>query len=337
MKVGVYYNNRDIRVEERPVPEIGPDEVLLRIKACGICGSDVMEWYRIKKAPRILGHEACGEIVRVGSGVRDWEVGDRVFVSHHVPCYECRYCRAGHHTLCETLRRTNIDPGGFAEFVRVPEINVRFGLFRLPDGISFDLGTFIEPLGCVIRGQRLVRLREGELVLILGSGISGQLHIRLAKARGATVIATDINDYRKGLARSSGADLVVDGRDDVTGAIVRDFGRLPDLAIVATAALPAIEQAFTAVDRGGRILFFAPTAPEERLPMPLFDLYFNGTEIYFSYAAARDDLREAIEILERRRITFDDLITHRLPLDKIQQGFELVQQADRSLKVIINP
>ncbi|HID32474.1 MAG TPA: alcohol dehydrogenase, partial [bacterium (Candidatus Stahlbacteria)] len=296
MKVGVYYSNNDIRVEERAVPDIGPDEVLLRIKACGICGSDVMEWYRIKKAPRILGHEATGKIVKIGPRVKDWKIGDRVFISHHVPCYECQYCQAGHHTLCDTLRRTNIDPGGFAEYARVPGINVRSGLFRLPDETSYDLGTFIEPLGCVLRGQRLVRMKAGELVLILGSGISGQLHIRMAKLKNCQVIATDINAYRKELAEISGADLVLDAQEDICAKSKEHFGRLPDLVVVSTGAEKAIEQAFFAADRGGRILFFAPTAPDVRVPMPLFDLYFNGNEIYFSYAAVRDDLNQAIEI-----------------------------------------
>ncbi|MEO0185669.1 MAG: alcohol dehydrogenase catalytic domain-containing protein, partial [candidate division WOR-3 bacterium] len=159
MRVAVYYNNHDIRIEERPLPEIGDNELLVKVIASGICGSDVMEWYRIKSAPRVLGHEIAGEIVRTGKGIKNFKIGDRVFVSHHVPCNVCRYCAKGYHTVCETLKKTNFDPGGFAEYLRVPEINVKFGTFLLPDKVSYEEGTFIEPLGCVIRGQRFAKMK----------------------------------------------------------------------------------------------------------------------------------------------------------------------------------
>ena len=173
MRVAMYYNNKDIRIEERPKPKIGPGEILVKILASGICGSDVMEWYRIKKAPIVLGHEIAGEIVETGQGVEKYKVGDRVFVSHHIPCNTCRYCLNGFHTVCETLHTTNFDPGGFAEYVRAPQLNVDRGTFVLPDEVSLEEGTFVEPLGCIIRGQRVAGLRPGMTVLILGSGISG--------------------------------------------------------------------------------------------------------------------------------------------------------------------
>ena len=137
MQVAMYYSNKDIRIEEMPRPKIGPEEILVKVMACGICGSDVMEWYRIRKAPRVLGHEMTGEIVEVGKNVKNFKVGDRVFVSHHVPCNTCRYCLSGNHTACETLHTTSFDPGGFSEYVRVPPINVDRGTFLLPEEISF--------------------------------------------------------------------------------------------------------------------------------------------------------------------------------------------------------
>ena len=155
MKVAMYYSNNDVRVEEMPVPEIGDDELLIKVMACGICGSDVMEWYRIKKAPRVLGHEMAGKIVDVGERVKNFRVGDRVFVSHHVPCGKCRYCMRGQETLCDTLRTTNFYPGGFAQYLRVPAINVEKGTFLLPESMSYEQAVFIEPPGCVIRGMRM--------------------------------------------------------------------------------------------------------------------------------------------------------------------------------------
>ena len=197
MRVAMYYNNRDVRLEELPVPKIGPGELLIRTRASGICGSDLMEWYRIKKAPLVLGHEITGEVTEVGEGVKNFKVGDRVFSSHHVPCGKCRYCLAGHQSVCDLLRTTHFDPGGFAEYIRVPKINVEFGTLRIPDTMTFDEGSFIEPLACVVRAQRFAGMTAGQTVLVIGSGISGLLHIQLARTRGAArIIATDISDYR---------------------------------------------------------------------------------------------------------------------------------------------
>ncbi|MDP3049711.1 MAG: alcohol dehydrogenase catalytic domain-containing protein, partial [Thermodesulfovibrionales bacterium] len=206
MRVAMYYRNNDVRIEEMPVPKIGKGEVLVKVMASGICGSDVMEWYRIKKAPRVLGHEITGDIVELGSKFKtqnsklktpNFQIGDRVFVSHHVPCNTCRYCLSGYHTACETLHKTNYDPGGFAEYLRVPEINVKNGVYILPENMSYEEGTFIEPLACILRGQRVANLKPGQSVLVIGSGISGLLHINLAKDAGAErIIATDVNEYR---------------------------------------------------------------------------------------------------------------------------------------------
>jgi L-iditol 2-dehydrogenase len=197
MRVAMWYNNRDVRVEEMPVPEIGPGELLLRIEASGICGSDVMEWYRLDRAPLVLGHEIGGQVVAVGKGVKGFREGDRVSAAHHVPCNTCYYCLRGHHTMCDTLRQTNFDPGGFAEYVRVPAINVDRGVFRLPEEMSYEEATFIEPLACVLRGQRVANMPPGSSVLVIGSGIAGLLHLQLARALGAgRIMATDINEFR---------------------------------------------------------------------------------------------------------------------------------------------
>ena len=207
MRAAVYYNNGDVRLEEMPKPSIAADEILVKVVASGVCGSDVLEWYRTKKAPIVLGHEIAGMVDAVGGEVDDFAVGDRVFVSHHVPCNSCRYCAAGNHTVCETLHTTNFDPGGFAEYIRVPAINVATGTFKLPDTTSYDEGTFVEPLGCVIRGQRTAGGCAGKTVVVMGSGISGLLHIMLAKSAGAErVIATDIVDFKLEWAMALGAD-----------------------------------------------------------------------------------------------------------------------------------
>jgi L-iditol 2-dehydrogenase len=339
MRVAMYYNNRDVRLQEMPVPAIGPGELLVRVKASGICGTDVMEWYRIKKAPLVLGHEIAGEIAAIGEGAGDYRVGDRVFVSHHVPCMQCRYCRAGHHSVCDTLRSTHFDPGGFAEYLRVPKINAQLGTFRLPEEISFDDGSFIEPLGCVVRAQRFAGIAAGQSVLVVGSGISGLMHIKLARARGAAlIVATDVNDFRLRSAREMGADAALAAGSDVIEKFQKlNDGRLADLVIVCTGANAAIEQALRSVERGGTVLFFAPTAAGVGVPIPLYDLWHDEVRIVTSYAASPDDIKEAIDLLESRHVVVGDMITHRLGLADAGRGFALVASAGDSIKVIIDP
>ncbi|MGC8786462.1 MAG: zinc-dependent dehydrogenase [Anaerolineae bacterium] len=339
MRVAMYYNNRDVRLEEMPTPQIGPGEVLVKVIASGICGSDVMEWYRIKKAPRVLGHEITGEIVQVGEGVERYHIGDRVFVSHHVPCNTCRYCLNGYHTVCETLHTTNYDPGGFAEYIRVPSLQVDRGIYVLPDEVSFEDGVFIEPLACVVRAQRLARLQVGQSVLVLGSGMSGLLHVALARACGAArIIATDVNDYRLAAAQRFGADVVMHATEDVPTRVrqVND-GRLADLVIICTGAYPAFMQALQAVERGGIVLYFAPTEPGVTVPVPINDFWRNGITLMPSYGAAPVDLAVALELIRARRIPVRDMITHRLSLAETGLGFRLVAEAKESLKVIIEP
>ena len=339
MRVAMYYNNRDVRLEEMAVPRIGPGELLVRIRASGICGSDLMEWYRIKKAPLVLGHEITGEVVQAGDGVKDFGAGDRVFVSHHVPCGQCRYCVAGHQSVCDMLRATHFDPGGFAEYIRVPKINVELGTFRLPDEMTFDEGSFIEPLACVVRAQRFARLAAGQTVLIIGSGISGLLHIQLARARGAArIFATDINEFRLKSAAEFGADATILSAEDVP-ARVRELndGRLADLVIVCTGAMPAIRQAVRSIDRGGTLLFFAPTAAGVDAPIPLFDFWRDEISVVTSYAASPQDLIESIELIRNRQVRVGDMVTHRLSLAETGRGFQLTASGQDSIKVIIDP
>ncbi len=339
MRVAVYYNNNDVRLEEMPKPEIGPGEILVKVMACGICGSDVMEWYRIKKAPRVLGHEATGVIVEVGDGVEKYKVGDRVFVSHHVPCNECKYCKSGHHTACETLHTTNFDPGGFSEYVRVPKINVEKGVFLLPDHVSFEEGTLIEPVACAIRGQRIAQVDKDQTVLVLGSGPAGLLHIQLAKLKGVKrVIATDINDYRLKAAKKFGADYVINAKQDVP-SIVREVNedRLADRVIICTGALPAVYQAWKSIDRGGIILFFAVPPPDVEVKIPITDFWRNEITVTTSYGASPGDLSEALELISEGKLNTRDMITHKFGLAEAGLGFKMVAEAKECIKVIIEP
>lgn len=339
MRVAVYYNNKDVRLEERPVPQINDDEILVKVMASGICGTDVMEWYRIKKAPIVLGHEISGIIEKVGNNVKNFKYGDRVMVSHHVPCMKCHYCMNGSHTACETLHKTNFDPGGFSEYIRVPRLNVELGTLKLPDDVSFEEGTFIEPLGTIVRAQRIANLKENQALLVIGSGISGLMHIKLARAKGVKkIIAVDINEYRMNAAKEFGANVILNANEAVAEKLKEaNEGRLADVIIVCTGALSAAKQALQCIDKGGTILFFAVPKPDEKLEMPINDFWRNEIKVMTSYGAAPNDLKEALGLIKNKKINFNGMITHKLKFGEIQKGFSLVADAKESLKVIIEP
>ena len=340
MRVAMYYNNSDVRLEEMPVPEIGPGELLLKVEASGLCGSDVMEWYRIQRAPMVLGHEVSGEVVQVGAGVDQYKEGDRLVVTHHVPCNACHWCLSGRHTDCDTLHNTSFDPGGFAEYLRIPQINVNRGVFPIPDHVGYDEASITEPLACVYRGQRRANLQPGQNVLVLGSGLAGLIHINLARALGAgRIIATDMVDYRLDAARKLGADVTFSAKEDVPARLREaNNGRLADLVIVCTGVLPALQQALESVERGGTVLFFAPTAPGVSLPVPINDVFFrNDVTLTTTYAGAPADLATAMDMIASGRVQVGQMISHRLGLAEAGLGFKLTADAGDSLKVIIQP
>ncbi len=341
MRVAVYYNNNDVRIEERPRPRIGEDEVLVKIEASGICGTDCLEWYRINRVPLVLGHEIAGTILEVGKAVRHhYKIGDRVSVAHHVPCGSCRFCLEGHETVCETLRKTNFDPGGFSEFVRIPGINVEKGTLLIPKDVSFEEATFIEPLACVIRGQRLANFKKGKTVLIIGSGISGLLHIQLAKLGGAKrIIATDIFDFRLKAAKRFGADFTINAKDYNPDSLRElNDGYLADLVIICAGAGQAFEHGLRSVERGGTVLIFSAAEKDSLFSVPINDIFWrNEVTITSSYAGSPKDHAEALKKIGSKKVNVYDMITHRFGLKDTIEGFRLVSEAKGSIKVIIQP
>jgi L-iditol 2-dehydrogenase len=339
MRVAVYYNNRDIRLEERPRPEIGPGELLVRIEASGICGSDIMEWYRLPKAPIVLGHEVAGVVEEVGDGVEGFATGDRVVTTHHVPCNTCRYCLTDRHSVCDTLKATHFDPGGFSELVRLPAINVDRGTFRLPDQVSFEEASFVEPLACAVRALRIARLEPGQSVAVLGSGISGVLFIQLARALGAgPIIATDVDEHRLTEAGRFGADAALPADSDVAAGIREaNDGLLAERVFVCTGALAAIRQALGCVDRGGTMMWYAPADPGVTFEFPLLEVWANGTNLVHSYAGPPADMQTALDLIAARRVDVAGMVTHRLGLAETQQGFDMVIEGGDSLKVVVEP
>jgi L-iditol 2-dehydrogenase len=237
------------------------------------------------------------------------------------------------------LHTTNYDPGGFAEYIRVPALNVDRGVFLLPAEVSFEEGVFIEPLACVVRGQRLANLQPGQSILILGSGISGLLHLLVARSLGAgRIIATDISNYRLQMAREFGADAVMHASEDIPERVRQiNNGRLADLVVVCAGVLSAFTQALKSVDRGGTILCFATTEPGVELPVPINDFWRNEIKMMPSYGNSPLDAAVAIELIRSGRVPVNKMITHRLPLEKTGIGFQLVAEGGDSLKVVIEP
>jgi L-iditol 2-dehydrogenase len=335
MKVSMWYNNNDIRVEEMPIPSPGQGEMLVKVISCGICGSDIVEWYRLPRAPLVQGHEVGVEVVETGVGVSKYKKGDRLFIAPKVPCMKCSYCINGHYPQCNVIKDRL--PGGFAEYILVPKDLVLNGTYLLPDNVTYDQATFIEPLACVVRAQRLAGIAEGQTILILGSGISGLLHIKLARHKKCKVIATDINKRKLELAKRNGADHVADAASDILEQLMHHNGRKADAVIVTTSAMSAFKQAWETVDMGGVVVLLTVPEPGKDVVVPVNDFWRKEIRILTSYYCGPPDIEEALNLIAGRDIAVDDLITHRLPLKDTDKGFRMLLDGSESLKIIIKP
>jgi L-iditol 2-dehydrogenase len=309
--------------------------MLVKVVSCGICGSDIVEWYRLPRAPLVQGHELGAEVIEVGASVSRFKPGDRVFIAPKVPCGICSYCREGHFPQCSEVKERL--PGGFAEYILVPEVLLEKGTYLLPESISYDQSTFIEPLACVVRSQRLAGLKDGQSVLVLGCGMSGLLQIQLAKTKKCTVVATDIIERKLAYARGFGADLAITAAGDLPRRLRDYINKKADVVMVCSSALPAVEQAWACVDKGGAIVFFAVPGPEKTVTVPVNDFWTKEIRIHTSYYCGPPDIQEAMQLLAAGTIDVERMITHRLPLEDIVRGFRLVMSGEEAVKVIIKP
>lgn len=338
MKVAMYYSPEDIRIEKMPTPKIGEDEVLVEMKACGICGSDLMDWYLRKRAPLVLGHEPAGVIAEAGGKVEGFTVGDRVFVHHHVACLTCHYCLHGDYTLCEQFHKTHIEPGGFSEHFRVPAPNLQIDTLKIPENISFEEATLIEPVGCCLRALKKCSIEAGDSVAIIGAGPAGVIHTALAKIFGAVqIIISDLIDYRLKMAEKFGADIMVNPEKEELAEVVKSEtdGRGADLVVVAAPSIGAYKTGVGVCRRGGRLCVFAPTLPGKYLPVSPKELFFSEIQIIPSYSTSHLETRTALELIESGRIDAKGLITHRFPLKEVAKAFRTALRNRESLKVIV--
>jgi len=340
MRVVEYHANDDIRIVDLPVPEIGPGELLIQLRACGICASDVMEWYMRPRAPLYPGHEPVGTVAVVGNGAQQFAVGQRVFFHHHVPCMVCHFCQRGSFSQCATFRATRLYPGGLAEYIRVPAPNVERDVLPLPDDISFETATLIEPLACCIRGIDRAAIQAGDCVCVLGAGSNGVMLAQLAQQRGAScAIIVDPIAYRRQQALEIGIDFAL---DPSTAPVLKQIQainseRKPDIVIVTPSKVSAMQQGIELVGPGGTVLLFAPPPPEEILPTIPNTLFFQEITLRTSYSAGPYETRLALDLLRYRRIRAETMITHRFGLNDAAQAFQLVARPGNALKVVLFP
>lgn len=338
MKAAVYHSQQDIRLEETPIPEIGEDEALVEMKACGICGSDLMGWYLKNRAPLVLGHEPTGTVLKAGNKVKRFSVGDRVFVHHHVACLTCHYCIHGDYTLCEQFHKTHIDPGGLAEYFRVPAPNLQIDTLKIPETLSFEEATFIEPIGCCIRALRKSGVQAGDTVAVIGAGTTGIIHTSLAKIFGATkTIVSDLIDYRLQMAKTSGADVTVNPENEDLEQIVKaeTDGIGADLVVVTAPNIEAYKAGLSVCRKGGKLCVFAPTSPRKYLQITPKELFFSEIQIIPSYSTSHLETRTALELLKTGRINVKELITHRFRLAEAAKAFKTALESKESLKVMV--
>jgi L-iditol 2-dehydrogenase len=322
MRVARSVGVREMRIDEDPDPQPGDGEVVARVLACGVCGSDVLDSWVGRKVPAVLGHELCAEVEAVGAGVGGVAPGDRVVVHHHAPCGECRRCRRGHETLCDQFRATRLYPGGFAERVRVPPDLVG-ELLPVDSAIDTERATFVEPLACVLRAFGRCGLRAGDSLLVVGTGTSGLLAVAAAHARAVEAVwVREPRPERLERALALGAE--------------RHGNELVDVAIVCTTKPEAIAAGFAAVAPGGALCLYAPPDPGQALGLDGHALYVGEVDVCASYSAGPGDMRRALELIATGRVDPAPLITHRLPLERTGEALELARTGG-AVKALVLP
>ena len=340
MYVGVYYGPDDVRVETAPVPEIADDEMLVKTVATSLCASEAMEWYSRKDGGKILGHEPVGRVAKLGPEVAGFEVGDRVFVNHHVGRMNSHWAVRGRYTKDPVYKQNRLDPGAMAEYFRVSADHLRADAHKLPESIPDDVATTIEPWGCVLGGLKQCLIQPGDTVAVIGCGFMGLGFVHMAPLFGAgMVVALDLSDWRLGKAAELGASHVLNpATTDAPAALIRlNRGLLADVVIVTAPSIAAWNSARDLVEPGGNLHLGAPAPPGSQFILDGADTYFNEITINSKYSADHRDTYQMIRLLESRRVDPRLAITHQLPFTQLAKGFELLSAADESLKIVMMP
>jgi L-iditol 2-dehydrogenase len=336
VKAAVLQGGGRIVPGEWPQPAAGPGELLLRMRGCGLCGSDIAKIVAPDtRAPVVLGHEVVGDVVEAGPGVAGFGVGDRVVAAHHVPCGECHYCRRGSESMCRAFKASNLDPGGFAEYVRVPPANVRHATFRIPDHLTDEEASFVEPLACCLRAVDRARVESGDTAVVVGLGSIGCLFVQLLRRAGAAVVGADPLSSRTALALELGASAAGGGETAAPAVSALSEGRGADHVVITGGGAEVLPWAAGLVREGGTLHFFAG-GPGESLPLPLGTLYHRELTVTSTYSSSPATLARAFWLLTAGKVEVDRLITHRLPLARLADGVDLMRRRE-ALKVYVTP
>lgn len=329
-----------IVVKNVSLPKLENKDILVEMKACGLCGTDIEKIRGEYTASKpVLGHEATGIIVDIGQDVTDFKVGDRVFPHHHTSCNNCHFCNKGNETMCEHYRNSNIDPGGFSEYFRVPAWNIqKGGVLKIPSEVSFEEASFIEPIACCIRSQKRVGVSKGDTVLVIGAGPMGLIHLQLLKKMGIKTLISDINVKRLSLSQSFGADNIYNvNEDNIISKIREDTNGLgADIAIVATGNPKGIIQALNTVRKGGKICLFGVPVIGSILNYDFSDIFNSEISIISSYGATDKETNSALEIIKTHKIDSTSLITNRFKLEEFEKAVK-ISNNEEVLKIIITP
>lgn len=339
MQAVIIQGKGTVQIQNLPTPEISPDEILVEMRACGICGTDVEKVHGEHITPPILGHEVAGVVEQAGAQIRNYAVGDRVVVHHHVSCRHCYFCKNGLETLCEEYPKSNLDPCGFAEYFRVPKTLVKGGtVYKLPDSVSFEEGSQAEPTACCIRALRKAGVSAGNSVAVYGVGPVGLTHIQLLKCFGAGhVYAIDVVKQRRHFATKLGADVAFDPTtDDVPKTISLLTGGLGvDYAIVATANLKALESAFATVRKGGTVLLFGAPTRGALMSLDMSKMFLREVRFQSSYSTSETEMRMALQLIESKRVKPSAIITDRFPLPRAMDALGLAEKAGDAVKIMV--
>jgi L-iditol 2-dehydrogenase len=338
MKVAKLYSPEDIRIEDIPVPDVGQGEALIKTMASGICSGDVMPWYIEKKAPLVLGHEPAGEIVDVGSGVSSFSKGDRVFVHHHAPCFECLACNRGDYVQCRTWKETGITPGGISEYILIHRNTLENDTLTLPENVGYENGALIEPLACVLKALRRAMIKKGDTVLVMGLGAMGMLTLLCLRRFGASrIIGADMVPFRLKKAVELGADQTIDVSNVDTKEALEEMtsGTMANIVMVGPSSVEALNQGLSCASPGGTLLMFTPVPEGETLTIHPNDLYFGDINIITSYSCGPTDTADALALIESGEVKASLVVTHRFPLEQTAEAYKLTKDARDSLKCLV--
>ena len=341
MKAVFVKGKNAVSIDDVATPKLGDGDVLIKMRACGLCGSDLEKVHgQYGMSSSGLGHEPSGEIINIGKYVKDFALGDRVFIHHHVSCYSCYYCRHGDYTMCTMYQKSKIDPCGLSEEFLVPEWNLsRGGLIKLPDSVTFDEASLIEPLACCIRAINKCNFQKCDDIAVFGAGPAGMLHVTLAKALGAgKIIVLDINDFRVDFAKKY--DNVQAFNSMIESNLIKKIQNVTgyrgvDISIVATGSAKALEQSFDVTRKAGKVMLFGVPSKGSEIPVNVNKLYANEQSIIPTYAASEIETNLALKLIVEKRLDVKSLITHRFDIKNTDDAIRCADEAKDSMKVIV--